>query len=105
MRHNRRFPYVARVFGDCYQADYSPGMEWLPTVKSIMWLYLRAMYELQQARAKLKRAAKLLEPVAFVATYPNGSYVFDPEWSEARARFHKKHGATIRRIRGVIEPW
>lgn len=105
MRHTRNVPRVYREFGDCYMTDYTPGMAWMPGVRNALWLYARALYELQQARAKLKRAAAFLQPRAFVAAYPNGSYVFDPEWSRARAEFHKKQGATIQRIRGVIEPW
>lgn len=73
------------------------------------WVYYsdwqRLHVEIRGCMRKLRRAAAMLRPCAFVATYPDGSYLMDPQWSRERAEWHKKQGARITRIRGVMEEW
>lgn len=73
------------------------------------WVYYGEWHKLRtevlMCMFKLRRAASYLRPCAFVATYPDGSYLLDPQWSRERAQWHKSKGARITRIRGVMEEW
>lgn len=104
MRHKRHLPQPERSYGWPVKAGAMPIDRERPSfVHWNEWIEMRT--HVSMCMAKLKRAARYLQPVAFVATYPDGSYLLDPQWSRERAAWHKRNGARITRIRGVMEEW
>lgn len=103
MRHKRRNPLRPTARMDPESAGVMIHQQRGGYVLYSDWQGLRV--EIRGLMLKLRRAASYLQPVAFVATYPDGSYLLDPQWSRARATWHKSKGAKITRIRGVMEEW